>query len=372
MVQDMTLLKSKRKRKKGVKETKISYKGYDLGAVLVSDPKNLNTAKRDLLKEYYNHTGHPGVVKTILSSKYLPFAAHVFSDLGIEKDFWTIQHSKFVQRNTDIINLVNIVFSKLAIYGCNSVTLTENFAVVLSGNSCIGCFCSGDVDLSADISEIKQIIDCFEELNFHSKEQPEAIGEYTGQSMQFFNNDVIDNGFWINVIWKPVTRAFLIQEKYEKRLHADRLIAKLIPDTNIRVLDNTSLMYFCALHIASGHYYTLTPGLRLYVDIDRLARGTSIDWCKIADWEEEDEAGIRISVVLYIANKLFGTPIPEEAYKKAIINRRNKRLVDYLLKLDTLEIQDRSSKIRRLYIELASDGTNLFLAIGKRLSRLIN
>ena len=72
-------------------------------------------------------------------------------------------------------------------------------------------------------------------MNFFSKDQPNSIGEYVGQSMQFFNESIFEEGFWINVIWKPVTRAFLVQEKYEKRLSKDRLDALTIPNTSIRV-----------------------------------------------------------------------------------------------------------------------------------------
>ena len=126
-------------------------------------------------------------------------------------------------------------------------------------------------------------------------------------------------------------------------------------------------MYFCALHIASGHYYTLTPGLRLYVDIDRLARAANIDWDLILKWVEEDEAGIRVQIVMYIAYKLFKTPVPSKVFNEIFNSRRNRIFINYLLKSDTKQIQSKSSRLKRLYIELASDGKSFFASILKRL-----
>ena len=167
---------------------------------------------------------------------------------------------KYIVRNTEIKSIVNNVFMNLIILDVRS--LTENFAVVLSTNSCIGCFCSGDVDISVDIKEINKITECLKSIGFHSKEQPEKL--VVLRSHAFYN--LLENGFWIS-FWKPVTRAFLVQDAYDLRLSKSRLNAILVPDTNIRILDDDSLTYFCALHILAGHYFTLTPGARLHVDL---------------------------------------------------------------------------------------------------------
>jgi hypothetical protein len=189
--------------------------------------------------------------------------------------------------------------------------------------------------------------------------------------MMFFNKDIIQGGFWVNVIWKPVTRAFLVQDKYEARLFRDRLFAKLIPGTEIRVLDDTSLMYFSALHISAGHYFTLSPGLRLYVDIDRLARNKKIDWDKIIEWSEEDDAGIRIFMVLYISHKVLKTPIPEKIYKNIFSSNRNKKLFNYLINSESYKFQNKSSILRRLYVEIASDDKTLIINFFRRVFKKI-
>jgi hypothetical protein len=349
----------------------LFFNGQDLTSLLLADPNSLDESDKINLIECYNQYGRTYIERLVTNAKVIPFAAYVFINIDCDKDFWKPKYEFYLKRNNEVKELLNSIFIRLKNYECNTLTLTENFAVVLSSDASIACFCSGDVDLSADISEKDAIIACLNSLNYFSKEQPEKIGEYSGQSMMFFNKDIIEGGFWINVVWKPVTRAFLEQDKYEIRLSKDRLSAKLVPGTEIRVLDDTSLMYFCALHISAGHYFTLSPGIRLYVDVDRLARNRKIDWDKIIEWSEEDSAGIRILMTLCISNKVLKTPIPEKIYKNIFSIRRNRRLLNYLINSKNFKLQNKSSYLRRLYIEIASDNknliTNFFVRVVKKI-----
>jgi len=348
----------------------IVYEGINLTSLLLRQPETLSEEERVILVECYMHYGRDFFDTNMSNNKIIPFAAHVLIDLECDVDFWREKHNFYIKRNQAIKDLLESIFATMSDFQCESVTLTENFAVLLATDNCIGCFSSGDVDLSADISERDKIVDWFRSFNFLSNDPPQSIGEYSGQSMQFFNPDLIDGGFWINVIWKPVTRAFLVQDKYDVRLSKDRLLARTLGKSNIRILDDTSLLYFCALHISAGHYFTLTPGLRLFVDIDRLARSPRIDWDNIVKWELEDKAGIRISMMMYLVAKVFNTPIPEKVYSKALQNRRNRQLARYLLNRNANEIQSNSSRLRRLYIELASDDKNLVTNFLNRFLRL--
>lgn len=351
--------------------SELLFNGQDLTPLLLSEPHSLSESDTANLKECYNQYGRAYIERLVKDAKIIPFAAYIFINIDCDKEFWQPKYDFYLKRNNEVKALLNDIFIRLRVYDCKSLTLTENFAVVLSSGTSIACFSSGDVDLSADIAEREAITACLNSLNYFSKEQPDKIGEYSGQSMMFFNKDVIEGGFWVNVVWKPVTRAFLVQDKYETRLSKDRLEAKLIPGTEIRVLDDTSLMYFCALHISAGHYFTLSPGIRLYVDIDRLARNRKIEWDKIIEWSEEDNAGIRISMVFCISNKVLKTPIPEKVYKNIFSNRRNRRLLKYLINSKSFRLQNKSSKLRRLYIELASDNKNLITIFFSRVVKKI-
>jgi hypothetical protein len=360
-----------RKREIQTEGAGVVYEGKNLTSLLLRKSETLSEEERIFLVECYTHYGRDFFEKNTCDNKIIPFAAHVLIDLECDVDFWRKKHNFYVKRNQAIKDLLESIFATMSDFQCESVTLTENFAVLLATNACIGCFSSGDVDLSADISERGKIVDWFRSFNFLSNDPPQSIGEYSGQSMQFFNPDSIDGGFWINVIWKPVTRAFLVQDKYDVRLSKDRLLARTLGKSSIRILDDTSLLYFCALHISAGHYFTLTPGLRLFVDIDRLARSPRIDWDNIVKWELEDNAGIRISMMMYLVAEVFDTPIPEKVYSKALQSRRNRRFARYLLNRNTNEVQSNSSRLRRLYIELASDDKNLVTNFLIRFLRLV-
>jgi hypothetical protein len=349
----------------------IFYQGIDLTSLLLRDSKSFVDEDKRLLLECYTNYGREFFEKIALDNKIVPFVAHVFIDLNCDVRFWQEQHDCYVQRNYAIKALLESLFSEMPEYSVRTVTLTENFAVVLTSDACIGCFCSGDVDLSADICERDNIITWFKKFEFLSKDPDRLIGEYSGQSMQFYNAEAINGGFWINVIWKPVTRAFLIQGKYEIRLARDRQLALTKNNSSIRILDDTSLLYFCALHISAGHYFTLSPGLRLYVDIDRLARSVELNWDDIVNWEIEDDAGIRISMIMYLSSKILKTPIPEIFLLNIQKNRRSRRLLKYLYNEETKQIQGKSSIFRRLYIELASDNRNLAINFVSRVIKLI-
>ena len=348
------------------------FEGSNITALLLRPPQSLLQSERDLLKTYYSLKGKEHLLEIAEGKKILPFVADVFIYLGCDRRFWQPHYDFFLRRNSLVLGLIDEVFGALESAGCKSVVLTENFGVLLASESSLACFCSGDVDLSADIAEMQIIVDCLNAFGFQSKDQPSRIGEYSGQSLQFFSESVIAGGFWINVIWKPVTRAFLVQDKYEDRLRQARLSAKRYRGTNIRILEDTSLLYFCALHSSAGHYYTLSPGLRLFVDIDRMGRKPTIDWRSIERWESEDQAGIRISMALYLAKKALKTPVPEPLFSKIFASRRSRQLASYLIDSETNQIQTKSSLLRRLYIELVSDDRNIVINFFVRVFRFMD
>ena len=344
-MQDLT-----RARKQTNENCEAVFRGKNITPLLLRKVENFSSEERELLLYYYSEHSKEHLLTIAEGKKIIPFVADVFIGLGRDEQFWRMHYDFYLRRNTEIKELLDSIFGGLEAYGCKSVVLIENFAALLASYSSLACFCSGDVDLSADIAEKDAIVNCLRSFSFESKDQPSKIGEYSGQSMQFYSDEAIDGGFWINVIWKPVTRAFLIQNKYEVRLNRDRLLAKKHSESNIRILDDSSLLYFCALHSSAGHYFTLSPGLRLFVDIDRMARKPNINWQNILDWEIEDGAGIRISMALYLANKVFKTPIPEEILFRIENSSGNRKLLRYLFDSHTNQIQSKSSIFRRLYI----------------------
>lgn len=362
----LNFYKSKRKRVLHKNRLNFDFNQVDIQYLFIKEFKSLTTEEKYTIKEFYYSKSKTDFYDLLEFNRIVPFGAHILSELDYDKSFWRPKYEFFIDRNTKIKELLNSIFEEFDSCSCESITLTENFAVLLSTKSDIGCFCSGDVDLSANILEKNKIINCLNDFGFYCSDESNKIGEYSGQSMQFFNKNFLDTGFWINVIWKPVTRAFLIQNKYELRLEKARINYKLIENTSIRVLNDTELMYFCCLHIAAGHYFTLSPGLRLYYDIDRLASYGDIHWNNLKLWEAEDDAGLRISFILILSKKILQSKIPDKIFITPLNKFRNQLFLNYLFNTSNHTIQSNSSFLRRLIIELFSDNNNIIFSFFNR------
>ena len=356
---------SRRKRINYDYKFSFLYDSKDIRHLFLKTSQNLSQKEKSKIIDFYNKNDKSELNLAFKKEKILPFASHVLMDLNLDQEYWSKIYYKYVERNKQIKILIDKIFKEFEKNNCDKVVLSENFAVILSSNSSIGDFSSGDVDMYGDLSQKNSIIKSLNKFNFFSNEQPKKIGEYTGQSMQFYNEKFL-NGFWINIIWKPVTRAFLIQKNYEKRLKKCIKDYKTIKNTKIKVLNDNALVYFCALHISAGHYYTLSPGLRLYVDIDRMCL-LDIDWNRIKLWELEDNAGIRISFALAICKKIFNSKIPINIFNNHLKKSRNKNFLNYLYNESNNIMQTNSNIFHRLYVELLSDNRPIFSSFVNRL-----
>lgn len=363
----LNFYKSKRKRIVFNSKLNFEFNGKDIQYLFIKEFNCLSDEEIVIIKKFYYSKSKSEFYELLEYNKIIPFGAKILIELDCDKSFWEPKFQYFHERNNKIKELLNFIFQKLDSVNCKSIALTENFAVLLTTKSNIACFSSGDIDMSANINEKDKIISCLNDFDFYSNDKSNKIGEYSGQSMQFFNKKFLDSGFWINIIWKPVTRAFLIQNRYEKRLEKARINYKLIENTSIRVLRDTELMYFCCLHISAGHYFTLSPGLRLYYDIDRLASYGNIDWNNLKLWEMEDKAGLRISFMLILSKKILNSKIPTNIFNTPLAKFRNKLFLNYLFDSSKNKIQSNSSFFRRLIIELLSDNKNIIFSFFYRL-----
>lgn len=348
-----------------VREGYISYKKRNILPLFLKVPDALTDEDIKVLRDFYFNSDK--FKDEIEINKIVPFAAHIVSTLDIVDFSLSEKHLSYRKRNEKIIIILDELFLNFEAENCVSVSLTENFASLLLSGGCLACFCSGDVDLSADINEIDAILKVMTQAGFQLTNPIESFGEYNGQSAKFEKVGGVLNGFRVNIVWKPVTRAFLDQSLYEKRLSHERLKSERFSNTNIKILNDTALLYFCCLHIASGHYYTLSPGARLYVDIDRLVRAREIDWDKILQWSQDDNAGYRITLVLKISNLLLGTPLPKDFEDLDRDDLQYKLLMSILIKNESLFLKRSGGKISRLLIEILSDGGNIIESYPKKI-----
>ena len=171
------------------------YRGKNITGLLLRQPESFSLEERELLLDYYAQHDTEHVLKIAEGKKIIPFVADVFIQLGCDELFGEPLYDFYLRRNQKIKELLNSTFNGFETFGCKSVVLTENFGALLASGSSLAGFCSGDVDLSADIAEKDSIVNCLRSFGFESKDQPSTIGEYSGQSMQFYNSKSIDGGF---------------------------------------------------------------------------------------------------------------------------------------------------------------------------------
>lgn len=311
----------------------------------------------ELIKQFVQQKGSDYIDRLSRDTKVIAFAAHTLSQLFPVDKRWMDIHDYYCKRNELLLETLQNVFKDTNEAGIKTMCITENFASLLCGNACIGCFQSSDIDLTADRSEQKQIEDVFSKYGFILKSDTVQVTKYK-------NNEIIDGGYSFQITWVAVARSYLNQDAPTKRLVDARRRATTLDSSDVKVPNPTDLLYFCAYHISAGHYYTLTPGIRLYVDIDRLVRGNrDIDWQKIFEWSAEDNIGIRVIMTVYLSHKLLKTPIPEEAISFIEESKYSNRFAKRLLNPNDLGFGCNAGRLHRLYIELASNGTSIGKAL---------
>jgi hypothetical protein len=334
----------------------VQYKSFDRWMNLyVLDPQNLPLELIEKLNELYNLNGLEKVYNDLKENKIIPFGAHILSHIGRDAEYWDTVHKSFLERNTKILSETKSIFHFLNNIGITSACLFENFGTVILTDVCLGCFCSGDIDLTVDYSEKHKIHSMMLELGY-TLDSRRNVKENIMSS--YYKYGVLaDEIFWVNFEWKPVARKYITNmNKLEKRLADFRRNAIVHPETGIRILNRNELMYFNLLHIAFGHYYGISPGIRLYVDIDRLARNQEIDWKMIYRWAEEDAVEIRVSTVLKVAKAILGSPIKDIPYFGVTKEKYIKKILDYLSDTKVDGYLARPSIINQITIDSLSEG----------------
>jgi hypothetical protein len=319
------------------------------------------------IKECYKNYGREKVELFIKQEKSnRPFASLLLQQIDCDSQYWEQVHQSYIDSNTKILAFLDKLFSDYYQIGGKTLCVIENFGSMLSSGISLGCFASNDVDITADTSERELLIKVMSDNGFYINKRNNHVSD-SKQISTFFNQDVLNNGYWINIMWKPISRAYLlVQGNYDKRLRFERLNnTECYTNTAIRILKPTAMVYFCALHIACGHYYSASPGMNLFCDVDRVVLYRSVEWEQIIDWSIADKAGIRVKMVLYLCNYYLGTPIPLNILND-VNNKNHIRLRNRLIDTKSGQLVAQDGKLNRLYTELKSDNIPLLWSLISR------
>lgn len=267
----------------------------------------LSVGETEHISEVYEEFGREGITGLIKNRKITPFAARTFTELGIDKEYWSGIMEEYCERNRKILTYLNKAYEALEAHGVRKIFVTENFGALLSADGDISLFASGDVDNCADISEKEKIYAAFESLGFKRRERF-AVNNQIAATFHPKDSEIGDD-FYISVDFHPLARL-----KLPCFVNADDFIDwnKLYRyrDTSIKLPPADALLYICLLHI-SLHSFSRAPGIRLYTDLLNMSK-LDIDFNIIKEWAVRDNTQNRISVSSYISNQLMKTAYPAD------------------------------------------------------------
>jgi len=338
---------------------------------LLRVPEILNEDEKSLVKKVYVEMGRDAVDNALKKEKQSrPFASEVLSLCGCDATYWNTVHDEYVQRNTAIVEILQSVFKTFHEKGGNTLNVYENFGAVLSSGLTIGNFASGDVDFTVEDGEAQIAIESLHENGYYEEDRADHIKPSDQLVTPFFNPTALDGkGYWLNIMWKPIARDFMLkQRKYKERLSKlRRMELDTYEATEIKLLPPTAMVYFNALHFACEHHYSASPGMALCCDMDRVIRTREIDWDALVRWSKEDNAGLRLRLALDICHYFLKTEVPLEKfgepskYYRKLWNRIVDEKHNYLISQD--------GKLNRLITELLSDDMSIPVSLFSRIWR---
>lgn len=332
--------------------------------IFLKPVESLSKKEKDTIKDYYYQYSQKVILSKAEEQKMIPFVSSVLCSLNIDREFWKDYSEYYSKRNQAIIRMLDDVFGSFSTNKCISPCVTENFGSLLLSDYHIECFCSGDVDISSDISEKEKIDKTLVDMGFTLVKRKEYRNEIA-QDEYKCPDHYIDN-FYLNIVYQPVIRekAYTLDQRLvDSWLKTQRLSAVRYHGTMIKILEKEAMLIHCLYHISAGHYYTASPGTKLLVDIDRIIRFTNIDWNKI--WttsvrlkiEKRIELGLLLAEgVLETPNIKYGLYMPQKRQKK-LLYKHLYRSIDGTMK----EIEP-SNNIERLYIDTFSDRGSIISA----------
>lgn len=335
--------------------------------LLLREKEALTEQEISFIKKIYLQYGRDAFEDVVKSEKSIrPFASIMLSQIGCDNEYWANVHQEYINRNTQVLKAVDELFKTYYEKGGKTLVVVENFGALLSSGISIGCFASNDVDVSASKDEKPFLIDAFAQAGFTLGQR----GSHPIDNKQistFYNPNALNGkGWWVNVMWTTTSRAYLVrQESFDKRFEIERHNSECYKDTSIRLLNPEAMTYYCALHIAIEHFFSASPGMCLYCDVDRVVRHRALNWDTIVQWANEDKAGNRISLIMDVCNHCLDTPIPLDKFDAT--SPIYKKLRTMVVDESNQALKPQLGKFKRLQIELLADNKPVITALMNRI-----
>lgn len=195
-------------------------------------------------------------------------------------------------------------------YSAPPFVVVEHASSFFRANLPLGLYDSGDVDLLSSPRHIGSLERELATLGYRPYENS------CGELRRVFHRPHATGEPLEVVVWlRPVPRHRLPEPRF---LSFDDILEIAEPVENslgqVLLLPPTyDLLYHC-LH-ASLHSYFLSPGLRIYLDIDRVIAHTEINWSEFVRFSKAHNLTTRVAVALRVAQELLSTDVPRTVFE---------------------------------------------------------
>ena len=315
----------------------------------------LTREEKEYIIEGYNANARDALYKMASKKKIIPVIGKLMIKVDLDVSFWEEHYNFYKNRNLQITKLVAKVFEAFNKNDINKICIFENYGALLSSDTDIALYSSGDVDLYADVSQKSDIIKVMETFGYKANDDESNLRNIM---TEFINDD--ETLIRISIAWKPLRR-FSLPFKADTSKYFVWEEMKYYKETLIRLPSPETLLYLCYLRIAV-HGYSRSPDVRLYVDTYN-AIVNNPDWKKVLKWSIEDKVATKFVTVAKIANDLVKIPVPIEVLQYADKDKYCKKILNLTYDFKNHSLIYDPTGIRLLKVEAASDNKSVICEI---------
>jgi hypothetical protein len=340
------------------------YKRTEFEILLILCYRRHETLKKEdieFINKIYKKQGKINIIKFGEKNNVLPFIAHLMIYLKLDKKYWQNIHNEYKKRNKKIFNFTNKMFKEFNEEGIE-ILLIENYGALLLSSGCIGCFTSNDIDLVSDLQYKGKIVQILNKYGFKLQERKLELENIR---IELYNPNIIANGFWINIMWQPFSRKF-IPTLMDFKLEELNKGKTKIGNSNICLPSHTKLLFLCLLH-SYIHCYIKPPGLKLYIDIDRLVNNRLINWNEIILLSQKYNVNKKIALSIQFAKCFLNSDFPKHIIANTNFNKYFKYTIYNILTRNSIANFNNTLiiKIQNFLIECFLDDYGLLRGLFK-------
>ena len=279
---------------------------------------------------------------------------------------WKEAHAKVAARIGVYMSMLDEFAEALSARGIPMIAL-KNAGIARGIYTCLGCSPMGDIDTLVRQDDFWPAHETLLGLGYacdtRTYYQP---GDALSGGLEYQRPAGEAGNIWLELQWRSVAGRW-IQRSQEPRTDDlfERSIA--IEGTKVRLFSPEDNLLQVCLHTAK-HSYLRAPGLRLHTDVERLVRGTSIDWNLFLGKVKNFKVKTAAYFSLWLPSILIGTPVPAEVLKELEPSPARKRQILRCIRQADLFYPNAGQKFTRLnymlfYLLLYDDAGSLMRAL---------